>query len=118
MCACVCDIVYVCVSSCGRAVAVESGALHAAGRRLCTIRDHAERDGHAFINAWTQLPATPLVGSLVTLVAGCDKSFETCRARFANQLNFRGFPHMPGNDVVLGYVSAGQAGMDGGSLFR
>jgi len=94
------------------------GALHAAGRRLCTIRDHAERDGHAFINAWTQLSATPLVGSLVTLVAGCDKSFETCRARFANQHNFRGFPHMPGNDVTLGYVSAGQAGLDGGSLFR
>jgi hypothetical protein len=31
---------------------------------------------------------------------GCDKSFATCRDRFANALNFRGFPHMVGNDVL------------------
>jgi len=35
------------------------------------------------------------------IAAGCDKSFRTCGARFANRMNFRGFPHMPGVDAVL-----------------
>ncbi|WP_019961418.1 DUF2163 domain-containing protein [Woodsholea maritima] len=34
-------------------------------------------------------------------VQSCDKRFETCQARFANGVNFRGMPHMPGNDVLL-----------------
>jgi uncharacterized phage protein (TIGR02218 family) len=52
------------------------------------------------------------------VTAGCDKSLATCRDRFANLLNFRGFPHMVGNDFVLASVSDGTPGMDGGSLFR
>lgn len=40
-------------------------------------------------------------GDAVRLHAGCDKTFATCRARFANGLNFRGFPHLPGNDTAL-----------------
>jgi uncharacterized phage protein (TIGR02218 family) len=35
------------------------------------------------------------------VMAGCDKSFATCGAKFANRDNFRGFPYMPGNDAVL-----------------
>lgn len=31
----------------------------------------------------------------------CDQRFETCRDTFANTENFRGFPHIPGNDFVL-----------------
>lgn len=31
----------------------------------------------------------------------CDKRFSTCRDVFANAQNFRGFPHMPGNDAVI-----------------
>lgn len=37
----------------------------------------------------------------VMLEEGCDKRFETCQARFANTINFRGCPHMPGNDALL-----------------
>ena len=42
----------------------------------------------------------------------CDQRWETCRDTFANTVNFRGFPHMPGSDFVL----AGPAGHgnDGG----
>lgn len=36
------------------------------------------------------------------ILVGCDRSFATCRDRFGNALNFRGFPHMPGNDAALG----------------
>jgi uncharacterized phage protein (TIGR02218 family) len=52
------------------------------------------------------------------VTVGCDKSHETCRARFDNVLNFRGFPHMPGNDFVVRVPQQGEPGHDGGSLFR
>lgn len=61
--------------------------------------------------------AAPLsVGDTFTLVAGCDKSFATCRSKFANTANFRGFPHMPGNDVVMRYVTQKDPALDGGSM--
>ena len=94
------------------------GGLYAGVRRLGTIRDHRARDGFEVISVWAPLSPTPAVGDALELVAGCDKSFETCRAKFANQINFRGFPHMPGNDLALGYVHAGDVAMDGGSLFQ
>ena len=94
------------------------GSVFSGARRLGTIRDHAERDGACFVTLWSSLAAPPAVGDAITLVAGCDKSFETCRLKFANQANFRGFPHMPGNDLILSYTKAGEVGMDGGSLFR
>ena len=94
------------------------GSLYAGARRLGTIRDHGERDGFAFVSLWSQLSQTAVVGDSLTLLAGCDKSFETCRDKFANHLNFRGFPHMPGNDIALGYVHASDVAMDGGSLFQ
>lgn len=42
----------------------------------------------------------------------CDQRFETCRDLFSNTENFRGFPHMPGNDFVLSGPAA--SGNDGG----
>ena len=41
-----------------------------------------------------------------TIRPGCDKSFATCRAKFDNAVNFRGFPHVPGADQVLSYPDA------------
>ena len=45
----------------------------------------------------------------------CDKRFATCKAKFANALNFRGFPHLPGNDAAYGYVVEGGE-FDGGPI--
>jgi uncharacterized phage protein (TIGR02218 family) len=47
--------------------------------------------------------------------AGCDKRIATCRAKFGNVVNFRGFPHMPGQDAVLRYATR-DGGHDGGVL--
>jgi uncharacterized phage protein (TIGR02218 family) len=41
------------------------------------------------------------VGDTATVVAGCDKTLATCRDVFANVVNFRGFPHVPGNDLLM-----------------
>ncbi len=47
--------------------------------------------------------AAPAAGALVELTEGCDRRFETCCARFANAANFRGEPHLPGNDLLTRY---------------
>lgn len=63
-------------------------------------------------------PRTGLVvvgGDTFSIVAGCDKTFATCKAKFANALNFRGFPHLPGNDAAYGYVVDGGR-FDGGPI--
>jgi uncharacterized phage protein (TIGR02218 family) len=46
------------------------------------------------------------VGCRVELRDGCDKRFETCVSRFANSANFRGEPHLPGNDLLMRYPGA------------
>jgi len=53
-------------------------------------------------------------GDAFTVTAGCDKRFATCREKFGNGLNFRGFPHMPGNDALMAGPRAGGT-HDGGS---
>ena len=47
------------------------------------------------------MPYAIAVGDHYTARAGCDKSFETCIAKFNNAVNFRGEPHVPGTDVLL-----------------
>ncbi|WP_417468903.1 DUF2163 domain-containing protein [Maricaulis sp.] len=46
--------------------------------------------------------------------SGCDQRLATCGGRFANIINFRGFPHMVGNDVLQA-SAASEAIRDGGS---
>jgi uncharacterized phage protein (TIGR02218 family) len=55
------------------------------------------------VTLFTPMPRPMAIGDQVRLVAGCDKTIETCHSRFANVLNFRGEPHIPGNDKVFSY---------------
>lgn len=48
-------------------------------------------------------PFAPQVGDLIEIVEGCDKRLETCSGRFANAVNFRGEPHLPGIDLLTRY---------------
>lgn len=48
-------------------------------------------------------PFGAAVGDLVEIGEGCDKAFATCCDRFANAVNFRGEPHLPGNDLLTRY---------------
>lgn len=45
-------------------------------------------------------------GCMVELREGCDKRLATCVGRFANAVNFRGEPHLPGNDLLTRYPGA------------
>lgn len=49
------------------------------------------------------------VSDTFDIFAGCDKRFETCQTKFANAVSFRGFPHIPGQDVVIRYAAKGDA---------
>jgi uncharacterized phage protein (TIGR02218 family) len=46
-------------------------------------------------------PYLTVPGDLYTAVAGCDKSLETCKTKFNNVVNFRGFPYIPGTDRIV-----------------
>ena len=57
-----------------------------------------------------EAPVRPIsTGDTFNISAGCDKRFETCKVKFANALNFRGFPHIPGQDTVIRYAAKGDS---------
>jgi uncharacterized phage protein (TIGR02218 family) len=74
------------------------------------------RDASVSLALWQAAPEPIAAGDTFVVTAGCDKSFATCHDRFANVVNFRGFPHIPGNDFVIRYPLPGEPGNDGGSL--
>jgi uncharacterized phage protein (TIGR02218 family) len=77
------------------------------------VRAHGDADVAATLELWRDPASAVSPGDAFSVTAGCDKSFETCRRRFANAINFRGFPHMPREDKALGYAVRGEAGQDG-----
>ena len=67
------------------------------------------------VELWQETRFSIALGDRLKLYAGCDKTSETCRLKFDNLLNFRGFPQMPGEDWSVAYPVSGKD-MDGGSL--
>ncbi|NBB98094.1 MAG: DUF2163 domain-containing protein [Alphaproteobacteria bacterium] len=65
------------------------------------------------ITLWDSLRVPLAPGDMFRLEAGCDKQAETCRTKFANFLNFRGFPHIPGEDWLTAYPKTGQPNTGG-----
>ena len=68
------------------------------------------------IKLWSRLPSEVVNGVDVRVDAGCSKTLAACRDKFANQLRFRGFPHIPGNDALMSHITSSSTGLDGGSL--
>jgi uncharacterized phage protein (TIGR02218 family) len=62
------------------------------------------------IELWQEPGALPVAGDSVLLEAGCDKREVTCRSKFDNFLNFRGFPDVPGEDWLTILPQRGAAG--------
>ena len=79
------------------------------------VAAHRVSAAHGALELAESTPAM-VVGATFVIAAGCDKRFVTCRAKFANTVNFRGFPHMPGNDAVVAGADPGQP-FDGGSRY-
>ncbi|MFD1511010.1 DUF2163 domain-containing protein [Lacimonas salitolerans] len=84
------------------------------GRRT-EVLAHDLIDGVAILTL-LEAPVRPIAeGDSFTIRAGCDKRVETCNAKFGNVANFRGFPHIPGQDTILRYASR-DGGHEGGVL--
>jgi len=47
------------------------------------------------------MPKDIIAGNSFRAIAGCDRKLMTCRDRFNNVVNFRGFPSLPGLDEML-----------------
>lgn len=86
---------------------------NAAGLRGSIKRDETIADGRK-ITLWSSLGAELATGDLVRLTAGCDKQLITCKNKFDNIINYRGFPDIPGNDWLLAVPTS--PGANGGSL--
>jgi uncharacterized phage protein (TIGR02218 family) len=80
------------------------------------VKRHRVDGDDVVIDLWQAMPEPLAIGDAFAVTAGCDKRFETCRDRFSNALNFRGFPHIPGNDFVTRYAVSGEPGNDGRSM--
>lgn len=76
-------------------IAIQSGK----GRgQVGKIKSDTTEKNERTIQLWQKFGQSPDTGDLLIITVGCDKRASTCRNRFDNFLNFRGFPHIPGED--------------------
>jgi uncharacterized phage protein (TIGR02218 family) len=95
----------------GRFSVIDGAAMDLSG---AIKRDTLRPDGTRQVELWDRLRAEVATGDSVRLTAGCDKRMETCRLKFSNLLNFRGFPDIPGEDWLVAHPTRVSA-RDGGS---
>ncbi len=69
----------------------------------------------SIVSVWQQLGSLIQTGDQFKVTAGCDKNFGTCKLKFNNQQNFRGFPHIPGNDFIIKSPTQDDSSQDGSS---
>ncbi len=93
-------------------VLVLSGA--AAGLVGLVKNDRLGNTGRV-IDLWEGLRADIAPGDMLRIEAGCDKLSPTCRLKFDNFVNYRGFPDIPGEDWLMSYPIA--AGVNDGGPF-
>lgn len=80
------------------------------------VKSHRPTPQGVVIELWQPMPQSVGNGDAFSISAGCDKQFSTCREKFSNGVNFRGFPNMPGNDFAVSYPNRGDAANDGSTL--
>ncbi len=99
----------------------EDGALEVLSGAGAGLRDVVKTDRHEgtgrVITLWQPIRALVQPGDTVRLTAGCNKRAATCRKKFSNFLNFRGFPDIPGDDWLVS-VPRSNGNTSGGSRSR
>ncbi len=79
----------------------------AAGQRV-EVKRHSRVGGTVELELWQPARGPLSAGQTFVVTAGCDKHVATCRNKFGNAINYRGFPNMPGNDFVTNYFGSGR----------
>lgn len=80
-------------------VRIAGGPSNGLRRRISAVEGNV-------LSTFGTLPFDLGPGTPVEIVEGCDKRLETCATRFSNAANFRGEPHLPGNDLLTRYPGA------------
>lgn len=70
-------------------------------REIGVFTPNSSNDGT--VRLYLRMPYVIQVGDTGVLYPGCDKNLSTCKARFSNVVNFRGFPHIPGDKYLKDY---------------
>ena len=68
-----------------------------------SIKAHDKNPSGDAISLWLPAGRPLAIGDSFEVIAGCDKRAGTCKAKFSNLVNFRGFHLMPGNDFAVSY---------------
>jgi uncharacterized phage protein (TIGR02218 family) len=95
----------------GRAVMMTGAAAGLVG----TIKSDRLQDAGRIVDLWHGFAAAVVVGDQVQLEVGCNRTAAMCTGKFANFLNYQGFPHIPGEDWLASYPVSTRPN-DGGSL--
>ncbi|MEG9884627.1 MAG: DUF2163 domain-containing protein [Hyphomicrobiales bacterium] len=83
--------------------------------RAMEIKAHQAMVSATIVRLWQAMSEPVRPGDRFIVTAGCDKQFATCRAKFDNAVNFRGFPQMPGNDYAISHPHRDDPDNDGAS---
>ncbi len=78
--------------------------------RAGEVKRHSLENSIVRLELWQPIATGILPGTTFAVTAGCDKQLATCRTKFANVANYRGFPHMPGNDFLSSPTGPGDLG--------
>lgn len=84
--------------------------------QVVDIRTHTNDGAAVGFDTWVPAVLDIQVGDTFSVTAGCKQTADVCKAKFNNLVNFQGFPHMPGEDVVTKYAKQGDEDNDGGAL--
>jgi uncharacterized phage protein (TIGR02218 family) len=80
------------------------------------VKRHVVSGTTAAFELWQAMSETVAPGDGFTVTPGCDHGFATCQTKFANAVNFRGFPHMIGAEAAFASAVASSP-LDGGSRY-
>lgn len=82
------------------------GRLRWLGGEGCGLEDAIALSAGTTVTLRTVPAVAVAPGTSVELREGCDKILATCAGRFANAVNFRGEPYLPGVDLLTRYPGA------------
>ncbi|MGF1650354.1 MAG: DUF2163 domain-containing protein [Hyphomicrobiaceae bacterium] len=71
-----------------------------AAPKLFEVRRHLAGEHGALVSLRNSIGHVFDIGDGLVFTAGCDKTVDTCRTKFANAQRFRGFPFMPGTQFL------------------
>ena len=85
--------------------------------RKIEVTEHIKLGDFTILHLWQPMPKEIKINDNFSIKVGCNKEFSTCLNKFSNTINFRGYPHMPGNSFVLSYAGNSEV-FDGGPIIK